>query len=532
MSKYMKKLTVARTTIGLVVIAALVLCGRILALPTPTQFELDGNALVNSPPADDWANTVPTKTASSEALTSAFIADGSGNVTIFTTGGSKDINDLNQWQWKDQLGGLPDKDNITNAYAAAYTAANGDLIIYFGADRFTTEGDAQLGFWFFKQRVQTLNGIFVNGAGQPATHVNGDILVLANMSNGGTVFTAQVFQWLNGGLSPLVTTPGDAHCGTNVDPNVCFTTNAAQVPAPWAYTAKDGTTGNFPALTFFEGGINVSHFSQGAPECFSSFLVETRSSTSQSATLKDFALGEFNTCRVDIVKNCPDVSFDPVTGLLTYGGNITVTNSGFGTLYDLVVTDSPTGAPQQQFQLTSLGAGQSHVFPYTFTLTPGPGTPNPPTNSATVAAAPSPGGNKIVTAGPAQATCQHVDFDANLTITKSCAARVEVQNNRVVVVVDIQGQVCNVPTPGVFPEAINNVNVTDTPTSDPATIPLGVLAPNQCKTYQAKYYPDSIAGTGNPHDQTYLDTAMAAGTSSITQKAKANTASANCPLCP
>src|SRR5215510_12148754 len=152
MSKYMKKLTVVRTTIGLVVIAALVLCGRILALPTPTQFELDGNALVDSPPADDWANTVPTKTASSEALTSTFIADGSDNLTIFTTGGSKDINDITQWQWKDQLGGLPDKDNITNAYAAAY-ASGADLLVYFGADRFTTEGDAQLGFWFFQNRV-------------------------------------------------------------------------------------------------------------------------------------------------------------------------------------------------------------------------------------------------------------------------------------------------------------------------------------------------------------------------------------------
>src|SRR5262245_6994978 len=150
MSKYMKKLTVARTTIGLVVIAALVLCGRILALPTPTQFELDANALVDSAPADDWANTVPTKTAGSEAITSTFVADGSGNATIFTTGGSKDVNDINQWQWKDQLGGLPDKDNITNAYAAAYRGPTGDLIIYFGADRFDNSGDAQMGFWFFQ----------------------------------------------------------------------------------------------------------------------------------------------------------------------------------------------------------------------------------------------------------------------------------------------------------------------------------------------------------------------------------------------
>src|SRR5262247_1675843 len=161
-----KHIRTLQVVLGAVVIGVLFLWVRTSALPTPTQFELDGNALVDSPPADDWANTVPTKTASSEALTSTFIADGSGNATIFTTGGSKDINDMSQWQWKDQLGGLPDKDNITNAYAAAYTAANGDLIIYFGADRFTTEGDAQLGFWFFKQQVVASNGTFQNGSGQ------------------------------------------------------------------------------------------------------------------------------------------------------------------------------------------------------------------------------------------------------------------------------------------------------------------------------------------------------------------------------
>ena len=91
------------------------------ALPTPTEFELEGNAVVDSGPADDWANTVPPPpSGSSSALVSTFVADGSGNATIFTGGGSKDIENISSWKWKDQLGGLPDKDNITNAYAAAY----------------------------------------------------------------------------------------------------------------------------------------------------------------------------------------------------------------------------------------------------------------------------------------------------------------------------------------------------------------------------------------------------------------------------
>src|SRR5262245_9677116 len=318
------------------VVVVLVASVALVAVPT-LQFELEGNAVVDNAPSDDWANTVPPPPGgSSEAFASTFIADGSGNATIFTTGGSKDINDVTQWAWKDQLGGLPDKDNITNAYAAAYVDASGDLIVYFGADRFANAGDAQLGFWFFKQQVQAQNGIFVNGVGQPASHANGDILVLANLSNGGTVFTAQVFQWMNGALQ-LLLTEGDAKCGSNTDPNVCFISNAGDTGAPWAYTPKAGAPGTFPALSFFEGGINISHFTGGAPECFSSFMAETRSSTSPSATLKDFALGAFNTCKLDLVKACPTVTFDNGTGLLTYNFSVTATNSGFGTLYDLVV---------------------------------------------------------------------------------------------------------------------------------------------------------------------------------------------------
>jgi hypothetical protein len=88
---------------------------------------------------------------------------------------------------------VPDKDNITNAYAAAYTV-NGELLIYFGADRFANDGDAQLGFWFFQENVSlNPNGSF------SGTHLVGDILVLANFSQGGSVSTIQVLEWVGTG---------------------------------------------------------------------------------------------------------------------------------------------------------------------------------------------------------------------------------------------------------------------------------------------------------------------------------------------
>lgn len=510
----------------------------IAAIPDPAQFELDGNARRDGVVADDWANAL---FGTSSALTSTFIVDGSGNKTIFTTGGSKDVNDISQWQWKDQLGGLPDKDNITNAYAAAYTNAANDLIIYFGADRYTTEGDAQLGFWFFRNQVQAVGDKFVGADGTTTTtHSNGDILVLANMSNGGTVFTAQVFQWLNGGLS-LITTEADAKCGTNTDPRVCFTTNALrEAVVPWSYQAKgEGANLGFPERVFFEGGINITQLLGGsggaALGCFSSFLAETRSSTSQTATLKDFALGEFNTCNVDIVKSCPTVTYNPTTNLLTYNFDVTVTNSGFGALHDLVVTDVPQGQTPIVFNLASLGVNQSHTFQGSFTQTPSTSMPNPPTNVATVEAAVAPGGQKIVTETSATVNCPAVSFDAALSITKSCTTAVEALNGVVVVVVNVTGQVCNNPPPAnplVIPESITGINVTDVPAFSQTPVVIGTLTPGQCQNYTAKYYPSTVTGSGAPHTQTYSDTVTAAGTGAITGSARVNTASANCPLCP
>ena len=50
---------------------------------------------------------------------------------------------------------MPDKDDLTHAYAAAYNE-NSDLLLYFGADRISNVGDAFMGFWFFKQKVTAL----------------------------------------------------------------------------------------------------------------------------------------------------------------------------------------------------------------------------------------------------------------------------------------------------------------------------------------------------------------------------------------
>ena len=71
---------------------------------------------------------------------------------------------------------------MTNGYAAAYTApvAGNHTVIVFGADRFSTSGDANIGIWFFQQGVGPAPGGSFSGA-----HQNGDILLISAFTGGG-----------------------------------------------------------------------------------------------------------------------------------------------------------------------------------------------------------------------------------------------------------------------------------------------------------------------------------------------------------
>src|SRR5262245_31302551 len=81
------------------------------------------------------------------------VEDPNGDGTYFAVS-AKDADELNALQWGGT--GAPDKDEITNAYAASFTNPTtvgpnvaGDTIVYFGMDRFAANGDANVAFWFF-----------------------------------------------------------------------------------------------------------------------------------------------------------------------------------------------------------------------------------------------------------------------------------------------------------------------------------------------------------------------------------------------
>ncbi|MGS3151792.1 hypothetical protein ACB268_13430 [Aeromonas sanarellii] len=479
--------------------------------------------------------------------------------TIFE-GGNKDILDIDKWSWKD--GSVPDKDDLTHAYAAAYNEDN-DLLLYFGADRISNVGDAFMGFWFFKQKVTALpNGGF------SGKHTVGDTLVLINFPQASNAVPyLAVVTWdptcskatnnnpqpgqcaaANLRLKLQGSGANDVVCANQGGANLaCALTNTGNVPVPantlangvsglWSdYTPKSGTQGTFPFESFFEGGINLSQIVGGSDGCFSSFMAETRSSSSFTAALKDFVLDNFELCKVEITKVCTggDINGDD-TGF-TYSFEGTVTNAGFGTIYDVVVTDD-NGTPADTSDdfvvatFDSIAKGGSEDYSGSFGS-----AGNGPTNGVSVKAASSDGGTLSITASAA-ATCPVVQREPGISVTKACSTKVIDAGSQLVLRVDYSGEVCN--TTGVGdpnspdykpPLNLSGVTVTDDPSGNVHNI--GTLNAADCKDYSGSYTPSS-AGSEEPGAISFSDTVTATGTAPLGFGSDTDTATATCPLCP
>jgi hypothetical protein len=515
---------------AIAIVTAVVMLARITvsAVHDLGLFELDGNALDDPAVAGaDWSTV---NFGGGGALARTGVLSDPHPVSIFTGGGSKDIHDISQWKHKD--GSVPDKDDITNAYAAAYSQ-NGDLIIYFGADRFANDGDAQLGFWFFQQNV-TLNPT----GGFNGTHTVGDLLVLANFSNGGAVATIEVLEWVGsggnagGGTLQTVLAPNSAKCGPAlVGDMVCAISNPEATASPWPYTPKQGNLNEFPTFSFFEGGINVSAIFAGTtPPCFASFLAETRSSTSPTAVLKDFVLGAFPVCGINIQKACTDGTVNANETGFVYTFNGIVTNTGFGALHNVVVVDD-AGTPGNtgddiKISLGDLGPQESKSFSGTFES-----TLNPATNQASVTASTDINGGATVSDTSDPATCPPVNRNPAIDVTKVCTTSLVVIDNKVVVQVNFSGQVCAGPQIGLTNVTVTDDRGTADPSDDQQVFSTPSLPKDTCQPYTGSYLPRTTF-TSDPSFASFTDTVTARGTAPLGFGTVEDTASATCPLCP
>jgi hypothetical protein len=329
-------------------IALTVFGGSAGAVHDTGAFELDGNATNGAAPGDDWDNVchqmIHTDCSTTSDTTGAsavdWVAEPNPNASIFTGGGSKDPQDINQWAWKD-AGGLPDKDNLLHSFAARYPSTSEGDVLYFGSDRLDNSGDAQQGFWFFQSSVALGSNSVGGGSGFTGVHQTGDLLVISDFSNGGTTSTITVYSWdptckKTGGtcgdanLRTLASST-NANC-TTAAPNdsFCGLVNSNTITMPWSFTDKSGTPNN-GALNgeFYEGGVNLTKLGL-ANKCFSSVASETRSSTSTTATLKDFILGQLQNC------GSATTTQSSITGSTSIGtGSVAVSDSATVTVQDI-----------------------------------------------------------------------------------------------------------------------------------------------------------------------------------------------------
>jgi hypothetical protein len=359
-----------------VVTGTLVFTSNVLAVHDLGVFELEGNP-TNDPAVagDDWANVCQSVTngglagcgtttgVSAGNTGKTFDAEPDRSASIFTGGNTKDDLDLSGWKWKNG-GGLPDKDNLRNAFAARYTGPSSQKLLYFGADRFDNSGDAQIGFWFLQNDVTNVAG----GTFGPDAHEVGDILILSDFTQGGTQPTIRVFQWdpanHDVGLSNLKQLAGSltsAQCGIAANDDFCAIVNSGDgVATAWPFTNKSGQQA-YDHGEFYEGGVNLSAsiFPPALQnECFASFMAETRSSQSVSAVLKDFVIGQFQPCEASIVTTPSSTSF-VIGGSVTDGAVVTGQGGGTptGTVHFFVCNSSQlNGSGQCETGGTDLGS--------------------------------------------------------------------------------------------------------------------------------------------------------------------------------
>ncbi|TAK02023.1 MAG: hypothetical protein EPO36_03545 [Chloroflexota bacterium] len=296
-----------------------------LAVHDDGLFELDGNAANGGTPGDDWAAVYG---GTSSADTTQFIVDPVDDDAdeTFTGGDTKDDEAIGDWLWKHFKASQP-KNDITHAFAASYTDADGHTIVYFGLNKYEADGNNFVGFWFVQDGVGLTGDGNAPGSPFVGEHVVGDILVLANYTNGGALADFDVFEWVGSGgdanaAGTLNTIASGVPCtGAPLTDFACGATNGANEDSPWPFTARDADPGEedtFLPGTFFEGGIDLTALGLD-DTCVSTFIAETRASQSVDATLSDFALGGFDTCgSVTIVKDAiPDDAQD-----FTFGGDL------------------------------------------------------------------------------------------------------------------------------------------------------------------------------------------------------------------
>ena len=158
----------------------------------------------------------------------------------------------------------PDKNDLENCYAYP-KLLDGDLRIYFGCDRYATDGDSDVAWWFFQSDVAPITSGPDTGKFSGVTTI-GDILVLTHFTSGGKVPDIKIRRLSaidnHGNVSfttiyDSTTAGGSADCtDASVNPLACSTVNSGAINVDWTYIAKfpPAAPNNVPPGAFWKAG--------------------------------------------------------------------------------------------------------------------------------------------------------------------------------------------------------------------------------------------------------------------------------------
>ncbi|MEJ2005431.1 MAG: hypothetical protein P8X57_10795, partial [Cyclobacteriaceae bacterium] len=202
------------------------------------QFEIDGNTVSGDhiPAGEDWDDIF--NMTSSAIVTTGILPDASGSIMgsledSYIGGGTKDDNDFPDWQW--EYTSVSDKTDILNGAAALY----GDKIYFFG-DRYSNDGATNIGFWFLQDEIGIVPPVGTTKGTFTGEHIIGDILVVAEVSQGGVVGNAAAYKWVGIGNGSV---PNDTKSlePLSIDATSLFAiVNAGTITVPWTYNGKQG----------------------------------------------------------------------------------------------------------------------------------------------------------------------------------------------------------------------------------------------------------------------------------------------------
>jgi hypothetical protein len=325
------------------------------AVDWASLFDVPAAEQTNPPGGTDGVTPTPKSTLPTGILTASFFRDfliGSNlDRTAFTTG-TKDTQNISgggtisgQWQCVRKQN-VSDKGDVLNAYATIYRHTNGDIILAFGTERSSDDGTSKVGFWFLQD--STVNCVALTGSATTFTgnHIDGDLLVVVDFEQGGNNPRPLIFQWqgtaTQGHLQQLSVTTSPCSVGTSDD---CATTNTVQTllhsdgGVPWLTQAKAGGGGYSPDLSplrFFEGQVNLTQ--NNLQRCFTRYMANTRQSTSTSATVFDYVIGDFQVCGMTAQKSCTAASVTNGTDV-NYTFNVKVNNTGIAGISNVAIAE-------------------------------------------------------------------------------------------------------------------------------------------------------------------------------------------------